>query len=404
MKQYYCNYCPKRPRSIHEFVRHEASHHLCQPRWSCATFGNPEDVIFIGSDETAFCDYCEMRFQDYCEEEDFVLHLANDHNFGGCDKRFDRAEDFLEHLEHYHKVVPDTWTDELENACSKGKATPSNGAGATSVDATQAPYALQSADASTMRLSAPQAQDDVPPPLRPPICFPHTSTTPESDGRSVNHFDIAGHGDFAAIRPGSRIPDEELKSLNLMDVASEKSVTRKRRMSSPVSESAKNSPRAFPATLACIPAAAVRSSATEDCTKSPASPQRSTASRKKKSEPKHVCSICQRSYTRHATLVNHERTHTGEKPFSCTFEGCNQTFAQQGDKTRHEKAQHAENTFICGSSNSEGPSWGCGKAYPRKDGLLEHHRKTKKGKQCLADRDKLVELGRIGDEESPGFP
>jgi hypothetical protein len=384
-------------------VRHEASHHLYRPKWFCATFENPEDAISNGPDGTAFCEYCGTTFPDSCEEEGFLSHLLDDHNFGGCYKGFERIDDFFEHLEHWHKVVPGTRTDEPENACSKGKATPSNGAGATSVDAAQAPYALRSADASTMGLSVPQAQDDVPPPLRPPIYFPHTSTTSESDAHSVNHFDIAGRGDFAAMSPGSRIPDEELNSLNLMDVTSEKCVTRKRRMSSPVSESAKNSPRAFPATSACIPAAAVRSSATEDRTMSPAPPQRSTASRKKKSEHKHVCSICQRSYTRHATLVNHERTHTGEKPFSCNFEGCNQTFAQQGDKTRHEKAQHTENTFICGSSNSEGPSWGCGKAFPRRDGLLEHHRKTKKGKQCLADRDKLMELGRIGDQDNPAF-
>ena len=103
-----------------------------------------------------------------------------------------------------------------------------------------------------------------------------------------------------------------------------------------------------------------------------------------------VCSTCQRKFTRRTILVNHERTHTDEKPFSCSFDECSQTFSQRGDKTRHEQAQHTKKTFRCGSSQGEGPTWGCGKTFRRKDGLLEHHTKTKKGKQCLADRDELM--------------
>jgi hypothetical protein len=36
--------------------------------------------------------------------------------------------------------------------------------------------------------------------------------------------------------------------------------------------------------------------------------------------------------------------------------------------------------------------------------LLEHHSKTKKGKQCVADRDKVMGLERGGDEDSLTFP
>lgn len=178
-----------------------------------------------------------------------------------------------------------------------------------------------------------------------------------------------------------------------------------RRMSSPLSGPARDGGWTSPATPACTQTATMESSATEDCTKLPASLQRSiSAAEERKSESLHVCSTCQRSFARRTILTNHERTHTGEKPFSCTFDGCSQTFAQQGDKTRHEQAQHTEKTFTCGNSQDEGPSWGCGKKFRRKDGLLEHHNKTKKGKQCLADRDKLAELGRLSNEDSLAIP
>jgi hypothetical protein len=103
--------------------------------------------------------------------------------------------------------------------------------------------------------------------------------------------------------------------------------------------------------------------------------------------PLFKCSKCPQSFTRRTTLNNHQRQHTGDRPFRCGFSECGRSFAQNNDKKRHERSHGDEKAFQCGGSRSNGSSWGCGKAFARKDGLSEHHHKTVKGGQCLARRD-----------------
>ncbi|KAK5677759.1 DNA-binding transcription factor [Elasticomyces elasticus] len=96
-----------------------------------------------------------------------------------------------------------------------------------------------------------------------------------------------------------------------------------------------------------------------------------------------ACDICGKTFGRRTLRENHIRTHSDDRIFACSFQGCDETFKQKNEQARHEKAQHAPKRFICGGIHASGRPWGCGKAFARRDGLHEHHTKTAKGAECL---------------------
>ncbi|XP_059047569.1 zinc finger protein 883-like [Achroia grisella] len=51
-----------------------------------------------------------------------------------------------------------------------------------------------------------------------------------------------------------------------------------------------------------------------------------------------MCDICGRGFSTNRILTNHRRTHTGERPYKCTY--CPATFAQRTAMKTHEKTQH----------------------------------------------------------------
>ncbi|KAJ0184286.1 hypothetical protein K1T71_000709 [Dendrolimus kikuchii] len=51
-----------------------------------------------------------------------------------------------------------------------------------------------------------------------------------------------------------------------------------------------------------------------------------------------ICDICGRGFSDKKVLINHRRTHTGERPFQCEY--CSAAFAQKSAMNTHMKTQH----------------------------------------------------------------
>ncbi|XP_066469258.1 zinc finger protein 721-like [Tiliqua scincoides] len=80
-------------------------------------------------------------------------------------------------------------------------------------------------------------------------------------------------------------------------------------------------------------------------------------------EKPYTCTDCGKSFCRRNVLVAHQRIHTGEKPFNCS--GCGKSFNQRSHLTAHERTHTQEKPFACPD---------CGQSFSRRTGLVAHQR------------------------------
>ncbi|XP_064223475.1 zinc finger protein 418 isoform X2 [Aotus nancymaae] len=94
-------------------------------------------------------------------------------------------------------------------------------------------------------------------------------------------------------------------------------------------------------------------------------------------ERPYECGGCGKSFSQNGTLIKHQRVHTGERPYEC--EECGKCFTQKGNLLQHQRGHTSERPYECEE---------CGKRFSQKGTLTEHHR--------VHTRERPYECGECG--------
>uniref|UniRef100_A0A452TB98 Zinc finger protein 547 n=1 Tax=Ursus maritimus TaxID=29073 RepID=A0A452TB98_URSMA len=110
------------------------------------------------------------------------------------------------------------------------------------------------------------------------------------------------------------------------------------------------------------------------------------------------CNQCGKGFLRLSQLVGHQKIHTGERPYGCSE--CGKFFRNRSTLIRHQRVHTGERPYECGE---------CGKAFTRKHKLVEHQKihsgeKPYECSECgkaFSRKDKVVEHQKIHTGERP---
>ncbi|KAM8977152.1 uncharacterized protein RCH25_039924 [Pelodytes ibericus] len=80
-------------------------------------------------------------------------------------------------------------------------------------------------------------------------------------------------------------------------------------------------------------------------------------------ERPHVCKVCGKSFISSAYLVMHQRVHTGERPYACNE--CGKSFINSSNLIIHRRVHTGERPYVCNE---------CGKSFRHSSDLVRHQK------------------------------